>query len=82
MPNFIKSRAKIINNRRSNGQKKNEKNKLTNDKNEPTTSTVNQKVQESDNCDKQSKKNIEVCTNFVQDKLRTYFNQSISNINK
>ncbi|KAK9305247.1 hypothetical protein QLX08_003679 [Tetragonisca angustula] len=60
MPNFIKSRAKIINNRRSNGQKKNEKNKLTNDKNEPTTSTVNQKVQESDNCDKQSKKNIEV----------------------
>ena len=79
MPNFIKSRTKTIKNRRNNNEKKNEENKLINNKNKPTTNTLNQKVQKSDNCDKQSKKNIEVSmccyTNFVQDELRPYFNQ-------
>ncbi|KAF3420038.1 hypothetical protein E2986_05128 [Frieseomelitta varia] len=60
VPNFIKSRTKTINNRRSNNEKKNEQNKLINDKNKPTSNNLNQKVQQSDNCDKQSKKNIEV----------------------
>ncbi|XP_043520373.1 targeting protein for Xklp2-like [Frieseomelitta varia] len=60
LPNFIKSRTKTINNRRNNNEKKNEENKLINDKNKPTSNNLNQKVQESDNCDKQSGKNIEV----------------------
>lgn len=84
VPNFIKSRIKTIINCHNNNE--NKENKLMNDKNKLTSNNLNQKVQKSDNCDKESKKNIEVSmysyTNFVQDKLRTYFNQFISNINK
>lgn len=79
MPNFMKSRIKTINNQHNNNE--NKENKVINDKNK-----LNQKVQKPDNCDKQIKKNIEVSlysyTNFVQNKLHTYFNQPISNINK